>query len=454
MTIESVYIVDDDPFIREFAGEALSRAGYAAKTFAAAREALAALSEEPCDLLLTDLVMPDVDGLELLRSVKKLAPDTVVVIMTAFGTVESAVEAIRAGAHDYLLKPFGQDQLTVALAKAEEQRRLIAENDFLRAELDSHDAPAVVTGRDPAMQRVYDSVARVARTRATVLIHGETGTGKEVVARLIHQNSPRAAHPMIKVNCAALSENLLESELFGHEKGAFTGALARKLGRFELAHGGTLLLDEISEIPVGLQAKLLRVLELEEFDRVGGTRTLRVDVRIITTTNRNLHEEIRRGAFRQDLFFRLNVVPIQIPPLRERASDVPALAEAFLAEFSRETGEQRRIEPAGLRLLAAYHWPGNVRELRNLIHRLVVMEPAAAITAAHIRRELVSRQGPEAAAASAAVGARLDAVERDHILRTLEHTAGNKEAASRILGISSRTLRNKLAAWQQAWPRA
>jgi DNA-binding NtrC family response regulator len=372
------------------------------------------------------------------------------VIMTAYGTIESAVEAIKEGAHDYLLKPFTPDQLDVALIKAAEQQRLKSENSFLRSELDSRDNRLVVMGKDPAIQRVYEKVRRVAPTKATVLIHGETGTGKEVVARMIHQDSPRCDRPMVKVNCAALSENLLESELFGHEKGAFTGATERKLGRFELADGGTLLLDEIGEIPIGLQAKLLRVIELEEFERVGGTKTLTVDVRVISTTNRNLHEEIRRGRFREDLFFRLNVVPIHLPPLRELPGDLLSLGEAFLEEFGRETGEVKRIEPSGMRLLLSRQWPGNVRELKNLIHRLVVMEPSQTITAERIRAEFHSRQALGSCdPPGLAVGTSINEMERDLILKTLEHTAGNKEEAARILKVSSRTLRNKLARYEQ-----
>ena len=447
MTIDSIYVVDDDPFIRDFMGEALSRLGQTARVFAGGAEALAAMKDEPCDLLFCDMVMPAMDGLEVLRRAKAILPEATMIMMTAYGTIESAVQAIKAGAQDYLLKPFAADQLEVALLKAQEQRRLVLENDFLRAEL--HSRESCVIGGDPAMRRVYENVERVARSKATVLIHGETGTGKEVIARMIHQQSPRRSRPMVKVNCAALSENLLENELFGHEKGAFTGATDRKLGRFELAHGSTLLLDEIGEIPVGLQAKLLRVLELEEFERVGGTKTLRLDVRVISTTNRNLHEEIRRGSFREDLFFRLNVVPIHLPTLRERVSDLPALVEHFLDGFSAETGERKTIGQSGMKLLLDYGWPGNVRELRNMIHRLVVMEPAASIPAETIRRELQTRSLLDAPGLpSTTVGTSIDDMERGLILRTLEHTAGNKEAAARILKVSSRTLRNKLARYE------
>jgi len=454
MTIESIFVVDDDPFIRDFMREALGRLGHEPRIFSNGKDALAAVRPEAasgagCDLLFSDMVMPEIDGLELLRRVKAVSPETIVVMMTAYGTIESAVEAVKAGANDYLLKPFATDQIEVALLKAEDQRRLLNENDYLRGELSLRDDRDAVLSEHPAMRRVYDNVDRVARSKATVLIHGDTGTGKEVIARLIHERSPRRSRPMVKVNCAALSENLLENELFGHEKGAFTGATDRKLGRFELAHGSTLLLDEIGEIPVGLQAKLLRVLELEEFERVGGTKTLRLDVRVISTTNRNLHEEIRRGSFREDLFFRLNVVPIHLPTLRERVSDLPALVEHFLDGFSAETGERKTIGQSGMKLLLDYGWPGNVRELRNMIHRLVVMEPAASIPAETIRRELQTRSLLDAPGLpSTTVGTSIDDMERGLILRTLEHTAGNKEAAARILKVSSRTLRNKLARYE------
>ena len=451
MGIEAIYVVDDDPLVRDFMQEALARKGYSPRLFENGRRAMAAIKDDPPDLIFTDLIMPEVDGMELLKRARESTPESMIVIMTAYGTVESAVEAIKAGAHDYLLKPFTPDQLDVALIKMEEQKRLKCENEFLRSELDSRHSRPVVMGEDPAMRGVYESVRRVAPSKATLLIHGETGTGKEIIARMVHQTSPRHNRPMIKVNCAALSENLLESELFGHERGAFTGATERKRGRFELAHGSTLLLDEISEIPVGLQAKLLRVLELEEFDRVGGTRTLKVDVRVISTTNRNLHEEIRKGNFRDDLFFRLNVVPIHLPPLRERQGDVPALAESFLEEFGEEAGEAKQIDPAGVRLLSRYRWPGNVRELRNLIHRLVVMAPSKTITADQIRAELQSRQASGIGdAPSPAVGTSICEMERDLILKTLEHTCGNKEEAARILKVSSRTLRNKLARYEDA----
>ena len=450
MGIETIYVVDDDPLVREFMNEALVRKGHAPRVFVNGRKALAAINDDAPDVIFSDLIMPEVDGMELLRQAKMIAPDSMIVIMTAYGTIESAVDAIKAGAHDYLLKPFTPDQLDVALIKLEEQKRLKSENEFLRSELNSRDNPPVVMGQDTAMRRVYESVYRVARSKATLLLHGETGSGKEVIAHMVHQNSPRHDRPMIKVNCAALSENLLESELFGHEKGAFTGATERKLGRFELAHGSTLLLDEISEIPVGLQAKLLRVLELEEFERVGGTKTLKVDVRVVSTTNRNLHEEIRKGKFREDLFFRLNVVPIHIPPLRERPKDIEPLAESFLEEFGSETGETKRIDPAGMRLLSGYRWPGNVRELRNLIHRLVVMELSKTITVDRIRAELHSREALGIGRASSPdVGTSIGDMERDLILKTLEHTAGNKEEAARILKVSSRTLRNKLARYEE-----
>ncbi|NQT19192.1 MAG: sigma-54-dependent Fis family transcriptional regulator [Planctomycetes bacterium] len=451
MGIETIYVIDDDPLLRDFMNEALRRKGFTPRLFANGKEALAAMKHDAPDLVFSDLIMPEVDGMEVLSRAAKLSPQSTIVIMTAYGTIESAVEAMKAGAHDYLLKPFSPDQLEVALIKAEEQKRLKTENDFLRSELDSRDSRAVVIGNDPSMQRMYENVRRVARSKATVLLHGETGTGKEIVARMIHQSSPRCDRPMVKVNCAALSENLLESELFGHERGAFTGATERKLGRFELAHGGTLLLDEVSEMPVGLQAKLLRVLELEEFERVGGTRTLNVDVRVISATNRNLHDEIRKGKFREDLFFRLNVVPIHLPALRERPMDVPELAHSFLEEFCEKAGEMKKIEPAGIKLLQSYRWPGNVRELRNLVHRMVVMEPSSDITADCIRGELLSRRalGIDDAPCPV-VGTSIGDMERDLILSTLEHTSGNKEEAARILKVSSRTLRNKLLRYGQA----
>jgi DNA-binding NtrC family response regulator len=380
-------------------------------------------------------------------------------MVTGFGSVESAVSCMRAGAFDYMIKPFSSDQIDFTLKKAADYTQLIKVNHYLNRE-ESDVSGYELLGKSPAMDQLRQLIRKVARTQATVLIQGESGTGKELVARAIYLESPRASAPFIKVNCAAIPENLIESEFFGHEKGAFTGALNKREGRFELAHGGTILLDEISEVSPQVQAKLLRVLQERELERVGGSRTIRVDVRVIATTNRNLEQSVERKEFRQDLYFRLNVVPIPVPPLRDRITDVSFLAEQFMNRFARKHGIRvSRISPAFLNALQKHHWPGNVRELQNVIERAVILcGDGEDLQVEHLgftssggnatATQNQSQPSHSSSSISQSDGAdhqgSLAEVEKQHILRTLEKCEGNRTNAAEKLGISIRTLRNKL----------
>ncbi len=454
MAIASAVVADDEILNRELLAEILPRLGIAVRTAKDGVQALKALEAEPADLLISDIRMPGMGGLKLLLKAREKWPDMPVVMMTAFASVESAVESMRQGAYDYLMKPFGVEQVEALLIRLNERSSLVREVRSLRQEVrDRHQSRAML-GSSPAMSAALDTVARAAKANATVLVHGESGTGKELVARALHEQSARAAGPFIRVNCAALTATLLTSELFGHEKGAFTGASDLHVGRFELADGGTLLLDEISEISAELQAKLLRVLEEREFERVGGSRPIHVDVRIVATTNRDLLAEVRSGRFREDLYYRLNVIPIQLPPLRERRADIPLIIRHYLELFGREMGAAATIDDGAMRLLVEYRWPGNVRELVNIIERLLVLNGGAALDSTAVARCLpelgVARPPPGAPAPSAGEAAcfgdaiTLDEIERRHILATLERVGGNKQEAADRLGIARRTLWDRL----------
>jgi DNA-binding NtrC family response regulator len=395
--------------------------------------------------------MPDFDGLQLVHRAQSVSRPPVCIVMTAYGSVENAVEAMRRGAHDYLTKPIDLDRLELVLARALKSRQLLVENVMLRQQLDKRFGMENIIGQSAPMVEVLDTVRQVAPSRATVLIQGESGTGKEVVARAVHQLSPRRNGPFLAVHCAALSESLLESELFGHEKGAFTGALERRLGRFEEADGGTIFLDEIGEIDPAVQVKILRVLGERQFERVGGSKTLSVDVRLVAATNRNLEELVKAGKFRDDLFYRLQVVTITLPPLRQRGEDVVLLANAFLREYARENNKViSEITPEAMNALQLYQWPGNVRELRTAIERAVVLARGEKIglrdlpPAVSAVVETAHEQGtvpPEQLAKSAMT---LDEVERLMIINALKATEGNRSESARRLGISRRTLHRKL----------
>jgi len=458
MPIEKIIVLEDDAILRNNLAQTLRRRRYDVALASTIAEAQEYLQADNFDLIILDVRLPDGDGTDLLKALQQRPQRPLVVITTGFGSVESAVECMKNGAFDYLIKPFSTEQIEVVLRKAEEFTQLLKVNRFLSQETD--EAEQELLGNSPAMQELRQLIRKVARTQATVLIQGESGTGKELVARAIYRESPRASGPFIKVNCAAIPENLIESEFFGHEKGAFTGAIAKREGRFELAHGGTILLDEISEISTSVQAKLLRVLQEREFERVGGTRTIKVDVRVIATTNRNLEQSVERKEFRQDLFFRLNVVPIHLPPLRERRGDIIPLAEEFMRRFSRKHGVHvKGFSEAALSALQSHSWPGNVRELQNVVERAVILcgedgliEPAHLGLATPIQLHSGAAPGAGSGAGPAARPGpapdghfpTLAELEKKHILAALEHCKGNRTHAARLLGISIRTLRNKL----------
>jgi DNA-binding NtrC family response regulator len=453
MPIQTAVVADDEVLNRELLAEILPRLGITVRTAKDGVHALKALETEPADLLITDIRMPGMGGLKLLLKAKEKWPSMPVVMMTAFASVESAIESMRQGAYDYLMKPFGMEQVEALLLRLNERESLVREVRTLRQEVrDRHRARAFL-GDSPIMKAVFDTIERAAKSNATVLVQGESGTGKELVARALHEGSPRAGGPFIKVNCAALTETLLTSELFGHERGSFTGADNQHVGRFELAHGGTLLLDEVSEISPELQAKLLRVLEEREVERVGGSKPIPVDVRIIATTNRNLMADVRAKHFREDLYYRLNVLPIMLPSLRERAGDVPSIVQHYLKSFSDDMGVKGKILPDGMALLSSYTWPGNVRELVNVVERLVVLNGSAPMDGEAVRRCLpellqMRQEATSAVVTDEGTAVTLDELERRHILATMARLADNKQACADALGISLRTLWNKLARYR------
>ena len=385
MRIEKILIVDDEELMCRFLAEALMRKKYEVETVGSAKEALGCLKKQHYDLMITDMKMPDLSGIELLRRAKELSPQTLVILMTAYGTIETAVEAMRLGAFNYLLKPFTPDAIETLIEKAGEHLALVQENLYLREEVSSKRIPTQLVAESPVMKKVLLEAIQIAKSQASVLIHGESGTGKEVIAAAIHAHSLRAQHPYIRVNCAAIPDTLIESEFFGHEKGSFTGANQKRLGRFELADKGTLLLDEVTEIPICLQPKLLRVVQEQEFERVGGSKPLAVDVRLISTSNRNLKEAIKEKIFREDLYYRLNVVPLHLPALRDRQEDILPLCRYFLTKFCAENRRPAKIlSKAAEQKLLRHPWPGNIRELANAIERVVVIDSSSQIGPEHL----------------------------------------------------------------------
>jgi len=451
MRIDRILIVDDDDQLRRMMVDYLVSQGYTALGMRSIQQGREALRNDFFDLVIADLRLEDGSGLDFLRELKQVAPRSYGILMTGYATMETAVEAIRIGLFDYMLKPILPAQIDLVLQRLESVRQLQSENSYLRQQQQPTNGAgnSVVWGRSSLMQDILEMVKKVAQTHATVLIQGESGTGKEVVAHSIVQHSPRAQLPFIKVNCAAVPETLLESEFFGHEKGAFTGAVQRREGRFETANGGTLLLDEIAEIPLSLQVKLLRVLQEREFERVGGNKTIRVDVRLIASTNRDLQEEVRQGRFREDLFYRLNVVPLNLPPLRLRGDDLQDLVEFYVAHFARKHGKTiPSVSVSALERLRAYRWPGNVRELQNTLERAVIM-------ATHDGPVEVPElgNGEKRGVVGLNVTATLptvDEMERRLIGSMLLQTSHNKTRAAEKLGISLRTLRNKLRSYRAA----
>jgi DNA-binding NtrC family response regulator len=445
-----ILVVDDEVNARTALAELLSEEGFDVETAADAFKAMGKVASFAPDVVVTDLKMPGMDGIELVKQLRAMEDPPVVVVMTAFGAVQSAVEAMRAGASEYLTKPINIDELLVSLNRALEHQALRRETRQLRQRVRDRVAPSNIIGDSPAMQRIFEVIDQAAPSRATILITGESGTGKELVANAIHDRSPRAAGPFVKLHCAALAESLLESELFGHERGAFTGAVARRDGRFQQAHGGTLFLDEIGEISPALQVKLLRFLQEHEFERVGGGQTIRVDVRIVAATNRDLQEEVTRGRFREDLFYRLNVVSLHMPSLRERKTDIPMLAKFFLNRFAKENGKAvTELAPETLALLVAHDWPGNVRELENAIERAVVMAQGPAVEPRHLPAN-VRPATPLQPGMPPIPGSTLAQLERYAITETLRATGGSTSKAAEMLGVSVRTIQYRLHEYNAA----
>jgi DNA-binding NtrC family response regulator len=454
----TILVVDDEKNTREGLQRSLQPLGYEVRLAASASEAIEAMRAGDIDLMLTDLRMPGMDGLQLIKAARQISPETQIIMLTAYGTVETAVEAMKQGAYDYLTKPVNLDELESRVSRALASTRLRAENVMLRERLQKNYGFENILGNSAAMKGVFETIRQVAPTKATVHIVGESGVGKELIANAIHNISPRRDKPFIAVHCAALSKSLLESELFGHEKGAFTGAIASKPGRFERADGGTLFLDEVSEIDRDIQVKLLRFLEEWEFERVGGIKTIKVDVRLITATNSDLRKLVEAGRFREDLYYRLNVVTLKVPPLRERKEDIPLLVKVFLAELCVENNKNvRSISPDVLDSLIGHDWPGNVRELRNVIESLLVLCPGETIELAQLPptirrppkekevvvspREAAETPGPKILLPA---GTSLQDAEKLLIQETLRNNDNNISRTARILNISRRTLHRKL----------
>jgi DNA-binding NtrC family response regulator len=455
MQIEKILVLEDNDVLRREVNNYLRELDYEVITSSTVNDARSLLARDRVDLILTDMRLPDGESIQLLREMEPQAEKPLIIVMTAFGSIGSAVEYMRHGAFDYLNKPFPLEELELVLRKAENFNRLVKVTQYLSRE-EPDEIGELLRGPSDAIERVRQLVRKVARTEATVLIQGESGTGKELVARSLHAQGARANMPFIRVNCAAIPESLIESEFFGHEKGAFTGAANRREGRFELAHQGTILLDEISEIKPALQAKLLRVLQEREFERIGSSRTIKVDVRVLATTNRNLEDCVGRGEFRQDLYFRLNVVPIHVPPLRERREDILPLAEHFIERSARKNGmEVRGMSAACRQTLLDHAWPGNVRELQNVIERAVILSADSH----ELQVEHLGLTRRDAALSAVATSAEKSAfgqteprtlyeLEKRHIYQALERCRNNRTHAARTLGISVRTLRNKLNEYQ------
>jgi len=440
----NVLIVDDEKNIRSGLGKAIEMDGHNALLAEDGQQALEIVESDEIDLIIADLKMPRVSGEELLRRVTQSYPTLPVIILTGHGTIENAVQAMRDGAYDFLTKPVNLDRLSLLVKRALSTRELALQHRALQEELDQRRQFANIIGKSAEMRRIFDVVRQVAPTRASVLVTGDSGVGKELIADAVHNLSNRKQKPFIKVHCAALSESLLESELFGHEKGAFTGAVTRKRGRFELAHTGTIFLDEIGEINPSVQIKILRVLQEKTFERVGGEETLEVDVRIISATNKDLKQEIEKGTFREDLYYRLNVVNIHIPPLRERKEDIPLLAAAFVKEFAQENEKQvEGIDPKARALLYNYSWPGNVRELRNCIESAVVMSKGTVITPDDLPPSIVTDS--ESNHVRIQLGIPMEDAEKEIIRANLAAQNGNKSRTAEVLGIGRKTLHRKIA---------
>jgi DNA-binding NtrC family response regulator len=442
----TILIVEDEAKMRRLLELNLGEDGFSTLSAGDAESGLKLLRESTVDLVVTDLKLPGMNGLEFLHAIKRQNAALPVVVMTAFGTVETAVEAMKAGASDYVLKPFSLSEMRMVIRKELDVHNLREENRSLREALGKRYAHPNVVARSVKMQEVLATVERVAPTNSTVLLGGESGVGKDLIARAIHEKSRRAGGPFIKINSTAIPENLLESELFGYEKGAFTGANASKPGKFELADKGTLFLDEIGDVPPAIQVKLLRVLQEREFERLGGTRTVKVDVRLIAATNRDLREALEQGTFREDLYYRLNVVPIDIAPLRQRKEDIPDLVNLFVSRFAGDSGKPvESITPEARQILVNYHWPGNVRELQNIIERACALAKGTVLEAADIHLDLRPAKAANGAPGFLPEGMTLEHWEDEMIREALRRANGNKSQAARLLGLSRNALRYRLS---------
>ena len=439
MSTATILVIEDEEKLRRVIGMHLAGADFDVKGVGTAEEGWKLAGD--ADLILTDLKLPGMDGLELLEKLRGQNSHTPVIVMSAFGTVENAVEAMKRGAVDFLPKPFSLDHLSVVVAKALEVRHLRDENRELREALGERYKFENIIGHSPAMQEIFATIMRVAPTRATVLLAGESGVGKDMIARAIHQHSPRKDRPFVKINCTAIPENLMESELFGYEKGAFTGANISKPGKFEQANTGTVMLDEIGDVPPSIQVKLLRVLQEREFERLGSNRTQQTDVRVIAATNVDLRAALEQGTFREDLYYRLNVVPMNIPPLRERKEDIPFLVDHFAKKFNGEISE------GAMERLTGYHWPGNVRELENVVERSILLAQGPRVEASDVKIEMGAGRARPAFAADAFLpeGLTLDQYEQSIIREALKRANGNKSHAARLLGLTRNALRYRLA---------
>lgn len=451
--MEKILIVDDEPSLREVLSIMLKRAGYTVTSASDGEEAIEHLQKDIFDLVITDLRMPKVDGMEVLKAVKSASPETVVLVITAFATADSAVEAMKHGAYDYLTKPFQVDEVQLIIRNALEKRRLTTENILLKREMASQSSFAQLVGQSEAMQKVFDVVRKVADSKSNVLICGESGTGKELVARAIHYNSVRSTMPFVAVNCSAVPETLLESELFGHMRGSFTGAIANKAGLFEVANAGTIFLDEIGDTTPTIQVKLLRVIQEREFRRVGGNQDIKVDVRIVAATNKDLEKAVADGSFREDLYYRLDVIPIKLPPLRLRSGDIPLLVKHFLERFSKESGKPMpALTQEAMHVLLAHEWRGNVRELENLIERVVAFSTGGIVSDGEIRGWLHRPISPQPQPGSTTdlpddgldLEGLINGIEKDLLLKALERTKWVKKKAARLLRLNTRSFRYRL----------
>lgn len=456
MALSRILVVDDEESIREFFQIMLKREGYEVFTASNGLEGFEFLKKNPVDLIISDIQMPEMSGLELLSKVKEVDPDMVMIMITAFGSTEIAVEAMKRGAYDYIQKPFKIDEVKIVISQALEKRTLKIENQQLKKELGTKYAFDNIIGGAPPMLRIYELVKRVANTKSSVLINGESGTGKELIARAIHYNGPLKDKPFVTVNCGAIPENLMESEMFGHKKGSFTGAIADKKGLFEVANTGTIFLDELGELPLTMQVKLLRVIQEGTFKRVGGTEDITVDVRVISATNKNLDQEVKAGRFREDLFYRMNVIQITCPPLRERKEDIPMLANHFLEKFSSSLGVNvKKISNEAMDVLRKYHYPGNVRELENIVERTVALEPGQVILPESLPKHMLEAKeeahgqvDPHTIQIDDTKGIELERLtadfERALLVKALEQTGGVKKKAAKLLNISFRSMRYRV----------